>query len=200
MGWFGSSAYEKYLAAQNSELEHENKKLNTYIKSLEASCGYYSHKSICSTSNREESLLEELKKQRNELLDAEEAITFLKEENLHFKSELHNLKKKSEKSIPAEINAMEREIKALKEILRFSEEDNAEWNNHKDMFSFMVIKRRCIEEENNDLRAKVKTFTNKIEEEMLKREALEKELHVYKEFFAGNEVKVFLKDKEVKID
>jgi hypothetical protein len=71
-------------------------------------------------------------------------IKKMSENNLKLEAENKKLRNQlSEKSwydLRAEIMKKDREIETLKKILEFSERDEQEWRDHKEIFNFMVKK------------------------------------------------------------
>lgn len=223
MGWF-SSAYEKHLSEENNRLEHELKMKKAYIEHLEAAlnpCNNHGHRtrSRFSENSRDDILFDELRTTKMKLCEAERALEMraynndaqrkvceanekirrLEDINIKLNKDLSSLrdniyKLKSDAEIytPACIKAKNREIETLKELLKFSGEDEKEWDDHKEMFSFMKQKRDVLEEKLNKWILEATRYKETVE-------TLEKELQMYKDFFKGNEVKIFVKDKEVEL-
>lgn len=81
----------------------------------------------------------------------------MSENNLKLEAENKKLRNRlSEKSrydLRAEIMKKDREIETLKKILEFSERDKQEWQDHKEIFNFMVKKVAKLKERIKELEA-----------------------------------------------
>ena len=173
MGLFGSSAYEKYLADQNRELKCEIKQLKAYNKSLEATLKPCKNESYSRVHFSDSEEISRLNRTIHETLDERDYFRNICEER---RVKIRDLECKI-----SEMGNNSYETR-LRRILKQYEKDAKE-----------------DKEEINRLSCEIRERKDKITAQSKQINELEKELQMYKEFFAGNEVKVFLKDKEVSL-
>lgn len=114
----------------------ENKKLNTMIKDFEKY-------PIWDIYQRNEELEAENKKLRNQL--------DIMWNETHETKLPHPDSDKSWYCLKAEIMEKGREIETLKKLLEFSERDEQEWKDHKEIFKYMVKKQNVLSERIKEL-------------------------------------------------
>lgn len=173
-----------FFKYREKELEHENEKLKSQIKCLEATMATGSPRAWWE-STREKNSITMLANVTYELKKSKERIEDLEDLLMQYRKEGDSWYK-----LRAELMGKDKEIETLKAILEFSKEDEQEWEDHKSMFDYMIKKRKMKDCELDKWYSEAVKQKNNVER-------LEKEIKIYRDLFSGRDVKIILNDKEM---